>query len=91
MIITSIFSTVIVFVNGIIGLIPTLPQFPTAFTNALDWLSIHLVTAIIIFKYLFGETFFNVTIVAVIALLTFEYTYHLVMWVARKIPFLGVK
>ena len=73
-------------INFVLGLLPTLPPMPTVVTDATTFLLGIIENASGALSYLYSETLFDAIIVMMIALFTFEYLYHMIMWLIRKIP-----
>lgn len=90
MIFNVFFAAISVLIQTVFGILPDLPAMPTGITNALD-----LVVDIVVFgtrylRYYLGSTFFLVLVPVLVIYANFNWIYHLVMWILKKLP-IGVK
>ena len=90
MIFNVIFKSVVIFLEFVFGLLPSLPAMPKEIVEIFNGFVSYISGSIGIIKWLLSPALFNATIVLAIALLNFDYLFRLTMWLVRKLP-LGVK
>ncbi len=90
MLLELLINPIYAIVMGIFTLLPTSGMFPESLVDSIN----HVLD--VIFSHLDWLGMFirldtiKTLIPLVIFVITFEYTYHIVMWVIKKIPFLGI-
>lgn len=92
MIVTVLLNLVFLVVDFIIGLLGVIPSFPTEMITSVET----YIAAIIdqgagLFFFLIRPQTFYIAIDVLFFLYAGEHIYYFVMWVLRKIPFLGVE
>lgn len=90
MIFNVIFKSVVIFLEFVFGLLPSLPAMPKEIVEIFNSFVSYISGSIGIIKWLLSPALFNATIVLAIALFNFDYLFRLTMWLVRKLP-LGVK
>ena len=90
MIIEALLNLIKLLLNVVFGWI-NIPQFPEGLTNSVDtFLSLVFDNLSLLGFFIRRETLM-ISIPLLIILLNFEQVYKLVMYIVRKIPFLGIK
>lgn len=90
MIIEALLNLIKLLLNVVFGWI-NIPQFPEGLTNSVDtFLSLVFDNLSLLGFFIRPETLM-ISIPLLIILLNFEQVYKLVMYIVRKIPFLGIK
>lgn len=84
----NIFSLPVVFFFDII---PDLPMFPTAIPGYFAYLISIVNSFSQIAVYIYGQALFIAIVTLSIALLLFDQGYNLIMFVAKKMPFINLK
>lgn len=77
-------------VQGIISVFPTLPAIDPSIATAGAWLTTTLGQGAAFAQEVYGATLLSVIVGILIAVWAFEPIYHAVMWVLRKIPFIHI-
>jgi len=91
MIFTAFLTLLIVPITIIIGYLPDLPDMPSAITTSASVVITYVGQAFGLLSLWFSTPLVVAMAVSAIALMGFEYFYHLTMWVLRKIPMINVK
>lgn len=91
MIYVLIITAAIALLAGVFVLMPDLPPIPSAIDTSINTALDLMQQGIYLIAYLIGAPLFYATIVVLIAVFAFEPIYHLIIWVLRKIPVLGIK
>jgi len=91
MIINFIIHTILVTIQSIFSVLPTIPATPTALSDGGQWIIDQIVLLTSVLRMFLGTTLFTAIIVVLIAIFTFEWIYHTVMWIVRKIPVINIK
>lgn len=90
MILNVFFGAISALIQTVFGILPDLPDMPTGITNALDVASDVVVFGTRFLAYYIGGTFLLILIPILIIYANFNWIYHLVMWIIKKLP-IGVK
>jgi len=86
--ILDIFKTVY---TTVLGVLPNLPQTPQAVIDGGQW-AIDQITAVgSLLEMIVSTPLLVATMVVVAGIYLFEFVYHSVMWVLKKIPMLAIK
>jgi len=87
MILEGILSVVTFLISFVLNLLPSLPQFPESFTNAIDTVLTLIFDngSALISLFIRPETIV-IVIPILIILVNFEYIYKLIMWIVKKLP-----
>lgn len=75
---------------SIINALPTIPAMPTAISDSGDWAVAQIITVTSLLQLIFSEPLLTACVVIVAVFYAFEPAYHLILWVLRKIPTLGI-
>jgi len=75
---------------GLINALPTIPAMPTAIKTSGDWAGQQIVSVTALLNMIFSEPLLTAVVVIVAVFYVFEPAYHLILWVLRKIPTLGI-
>jgi len=86
--IINIFSLPVVF---IFDLIPDLPPLPDPIPSYFDYLVSLISTFSQLAVYIYGQVLFIAIVSLSIALITFDQAYSLIMFTAKKLPFINIK
>lgn len=77
--------------QAIMSVLPTIPSVPTAISDGGTWVVTTIEDVIAILRLFYGSTLLNAIVVVCVAILTFEWIYHGIMWIVRKIPMINMK
>jgi hypothetical protein len=91
MIFNFIIHSMLLMVQSIFSILPTIPATPTAITSGAGWVTDQIVSIISILRMVYGSALLSAIVVILIAILNFEWIYHTSMWIIRKIPVLNIK
>lgn len=91
MIIEVIFTMFTALVTTVFGILPSLPPMPEVIVSGMDWLLQNLMRGVQILTYFLSNELYLAILICAPALLFFEQFYHTVMFILKKIPFLGIK
>jgi len=86
MIFEALFTLVNLILQAVLGVLPDLPAISSDITDAGDWLIDTTARVVFVPFHLLGVGFTLAMFSAIVALLSFDYLYHFVMWVVRKLP-----
>lgn len=75
----------------VFGLFGNLPPTPDWLIGVADGAITMFQFAIYTLSWLIGPHLFFLTLGVIVALISWEQVYHLIMWVLRKIPILNIK
>lgn len=89
MILQALLTLLFDFVNFVFSLFPDLPQVPTEFSHSIDVFFDTIFSGIGLFGILVRPLTLTLIIPIVILLINFDKIWSIIMWVVRKIPFLG--
>lgn len=78
-------------VKLILGVLPTVAATPSAITSGGDWVISTITGVISVLRYVLSDALLIAVMVVVVGMYTFEWVYHSVMWVIRKIPMVNIK
>ncbi len=78
-------------IKAIFSILGLLPDMPSEVVSVMDSFFEIIFTGVNIFNFFVPLDFVAILIPIVIAILNFDKIYKLVMWVLRKIPFIGVE
>lgn len=90
MIIEALLNLIKLLLNVVFGWI-SLPPFPEELTSSIDMFISLIFDNLSLLGFFIRPITLTVSIPILIILLNFEQVYKLVMWIVRKIPFLGIK
>lgn len=80
------------FLNGILDFLDILPQMPDEVVSVLDqFLDLVFVNGWNAACFFIPMDFVLILVPMVLIVANFEHIYHLIMWVLRKIPVLGIE
>jgi len=68
-----------------------LPQFPEELTTSIDTFLSLIFDNVSLLGFFIRPMTLKIVIPVLIILVNFEYIYHLVMWLIKKLPFLNIK
>jgi hypothetical protein len=88
---TILISGVMSLLATIFSALPTLPAMSTTITGLTTSLMAFIETPLNVLKGLLGQSFFIAVSTLLIGLFAFEWIYHGIMWILRKIPILAIK
>lgn len=92
MIVSVLLGVVFLVVRFILSLIGTIPVFPQGFFDSiLAYISAVITNGAGLFFFVIRPQTFFIAIDILFFLYTAEPLYHFIMWVLRKVPFLGIK
>lgn len=90
MVLELVWETLKALVMVVLGILPDLPDMPSAIAAAAQSVTNWFQTTHDILVILLGQSFMSAAMVIIVGLFTFEYIYHGVMWVVKKLP-IGVQ
>lgn len=90
MIIEALLNLIKLLLNVVFGWI-SLPPFPSELTSSVNTFVSLIFDNLSLLGFFVRPLTLMVSIPVLIILLNFEQVYKLVMWIVRKIPFLGIK
>lgn len=90
MILNVFFGAISALIQTVFGVLPDLPDMPAGIVTALDTIPEMVRFGSRYLSYYIGSTFMLVMIPILIILANFNWIYHLVIWVLKKLP-IGVK
>ena len=92
MIVRALLRVVFAVVNFILGLIGSIPVFPDGFfSTIIEYINTIITNGAGLFFFVIRPQTFYVAIDILFFLYVAEPLYHFIMWVLRKIPFLGIQ
>ena len=91
MIIEFIVNSLISVLKTVFSPLPNVPATPSAIVSGATWVTTTISGVVSLLRYVYGDALFTAIIVVVVALLNFEWIYHSLMWVVRKIPMVNIK
>lgn len=86
MIVEFLMSVISALVQGVLGLIPSIPAMPGWVDTAADYLLNSLAGVVGILVYLYTSQLFLFVLTTFVVIIGFEHLYHLAMWIIRKLP-----
>lgn len=91
MLVEFFFSFVHILLEGILAVLEILPDFPSVLVTALDSFFGLLFDNMSLLGFFIHMDVIRVIIPLFIVVYNFEHVYTFIMWVVRKIPFVGMK
>lgn len=86
MIVQYILSAISAVIRFAFSILPNLPQAPTWLETTLDAFVSTIVSGIGIVSYIITPQIFIFVCLTSLLIINFEYVYHLVLWVIKKLP-----
>lgn len=86
MIFNVFFELVNTLLQAVLGILPNLPDLPTAFTDVMAIFLGYIRVGFRFIVYFAGGDFVKVIFPLLAFLLNFRWIYHLTMWVIKKLP-----
>jgi len=90
MIFTAVLVAILFLLNSVLSLLPDLPDMPEVIVNASSWILQYIAIGADLAVAVLGQAFLNAILLVIVLLFTYEQVYHLVIWVLRKIPVIGI-
>ena len=90
MVLELIWEALKALVMVVLGVLPDLPDMPSTIESAAQNVTGWFQKTHDILEIYLGQSFMTAALVIVIGLFTFEYIYHAVMWIIKKLP-IGVQ
>lgn len=91
MIIEALWNAIVTVITTLFSVIPSLPSMPTAVTDAADAVINIAEIPVHFLHYIFTPVLLNAVIAIFVAVFIYEKGYTGVIFVLKKIPFLGIK
>lgn len=92
MLLEGLISLVVTLIKAILSIFPSLPAFPAEGLNAInEYISMIITNAGGLIGLFVDLNTIKIVLPIVLVLIEFEHIYDFVMWLLRKIPFLGIK
>lgn len=89
MILQSLLTVLFDFVHFVFDLFPNLPQVPTEFSNSVDKFLDVIFDGLGLFTVFVRPITVTLIVPIVILLINFDKVVSIVLWIVKKIPFLG--
>jgi len=90
MIFNVFFAAISTLIQTVFGILPDLPDMPAGIVTALETVTDILIFGTRFIAYYVGSTFLLVLLPILIIYANFNWIYHLVFWIIKKLP-IGVK
>jgi hypothetical protein len=78
-------------VKLILGILPNVVATPQAIVDGGDWVITTISGVISVLSMVLSAPLLAACVVVIIGMFTFEWIYHSVMWILRKIPMVNIK
>ena len=91
MLVESLFNGAISLINGILDLLDVLPEFPSDLVDSMNSFFSLIFDNLPLLGFFVRLDTVKILIPLVIVVINFEDIYAFVMWILRKIPFIGVE
>jgi len=91
MILTFLINSFQSLFDAVFSVIPALPPISQSVISGGNWIVSTVASVIFPFQYLYTPVLFNFMFVGLLGIVLFEPTYHLILWILRKIPVFGIK
>lgn len=91
MLVESLFNGVTSLIDGILNLLDVLPEFPEDLVTSMDSFFFLIFDNLSLLGFFVRLDTVKILIPLVIVVMNFEDIYAFVMWILRKIPFIGVE
>lgn len=91
MIINVIINVLLEFLQLIVSPIPAVPAAPEAIVDGGAWIVSAISDVIGILRLVYGQTLLTALVVVFVGIYVFEWAYHSIMWIIRKIPMINMK
>lgn len=91
MVVNFIIHAVLSILQTILGVLPTVPAVPSAVVSGGDWVVSTIASVISVLRMVYGGPLLDAIVIVIVALFNFEWIYHTVLWIVRKIPMINIK
>lgn len=91
MLVEGLFTAVTWLIDAILNLLDVLPEFPEELVTSVEEFFALIFDNLSILGFLVPLSTIKILIPLVILVINFEDVYAFIMWLLRKIPFLGIK
>ena len=92
MLLEGLISLVVTLIKAILSIFPSLPPFPAeGLVSINSYISLIITNAGSLLGLFIDLNTVKIVLPIVLVLIEFEHIYDFVMWLLRKIPFLGIK
>lgn len=91
MLVEALFTAVTWLIDAILNLLDVLPDFPEELVTSVDEFFALIFDNLSILGFFVPLSTIKILIPLVILVINFEDVYAFIMWLLRKIPFLGIK
>jgi hypothetical protein len=91
MIINFIVSTLFTCIEAILGILPNVAATPDAIVSGGQWVTDQVANVISVLTMVFTAPLLTACVVCIVGMFSFEWIYHSVMWIIRKIPVVNIK
>jgi hypothetical protein len=79
------------FIKLVFTPLPTVAATPTSVIDGGTWITDQISAVVSVFNMVYGATLFSALILIILAIINFEWIYHTLMWVIKKIPMINIK
>jgi hypothetical protein len=91
MIIDFSIKVLVGFVKAVMGILPNVPATPSAVVSGGNWVMTTITSVISVLSMLLSPALLTACVLVIVGLINFQWIYHTVMWVVRKIPVINIK
>lgn len=91
MLISLIVSGIFNFLYIVFDLLPSLPPISETISSAGAGILSVISNVAGILQMVYGQVLFSAIFTLVLVLINFEWVYHTILWILKKIPVLGIK
>jgi hypothetical protein len=75
------------FLKLVFGVLPSIPPMPAWVDTSLDFFTTIILQGVGLVSYLYTPQLMIFLFTTLLVLINFEYVYHSVLWIVRKLPF----
>jgi len=90
MIVKYLLDAIYTLLTSVFGVLPSLPATPTEVQNIGETATVFIAYPVRVLAYIYGWDLFWIVVGLAILLWQFRRAYHVIMWILRKIPALGL-
>lgn len=91
MIVLYLVKGFVAIIQGLLGVLPSLPPIPAEIETGSDWVIDFITAPVGLAQLIYSPVLFGVIVTLWLALIFFDQIFHTVMWIVRKIPMINVK
>lgn len=91
MIVQAIIALYFLAVKTVLDILPDVPATPQPVTDGADWVIDTVASVASVLQVVYTPALLTALIFCILALISFERIYYLILWVLKKIPALNIK